>query len=379
MPIARFNDPFVPDISPVTNRLGAFSDQKRQQKQTEQVQNLAVDSLKNSESFARLATIDPEVAGQVRAMIERNDAQELASAQEATQRIAKEASFLETLRGTDQDRQIVKLAQEAAQRGEDISEYQRLLDMDPADRAIEFKRDILQAADITKLVGQQLDPNLPISQQNADTASRNADISQQNADNAVVGTQLDIEQFKFDREKFAAEQAAAGLPDSDKLFNNALKLQDRFVKETKDFPAQSDSYGRIQASVEDPSAAGDLALIFNFMKLLDPGSTVREGEFATAQNADGVSGRIRSLYNRVADGERMNEAQRKDFVERADKLFSKAEKAYKQREDKFRKIAKQNSLDENLVVFDRRTVETIQDSPPEDFVSPGGVRVKVRG
>ena len=44
----------------------------------------------------------------------------------------------------------------------------------------------------------------------------------------------------------------------------------------KSFAEQASAYGRVVASAEDPSPAGDLALIFNYMKVLDPGSTVRD-------------------------------------------------------------------------------------------------------
>ena len=37
-----------------------------------------------------------------------------------------------------------------------------------------------------------------------------------------------------------------------------------------------------------PDAAGDMALIFSYMKMLDPNSTVREGEYATAQDAGSI-------------------------------------------------------------------------------------------
>jgi len=83
-----------------------------------------------------------------------------------------------------------------------------------------------------------------------------------------------------------------------------------------------DSYNRIIASAKDPSAAGDMALIFNYMKVLDPGSTVREGEFATAQNSAGVPEIIRAQYNKVMSGKRLSTSQRDDFVDRAKKLYA---------------------------------------------------------
>jgi len=65
------------------------------------------------------------------------------------------------------------------------------------------------------------------------------------------------------------------------------------------------------------TAAGDMGMIFGFMKVVDPGSTVREGEFATAQNAAGWPERMRNLYNRALEGTRLEEKQRADFIDTA--------------------------------------------------------------
>jgi len=39
--------------------------------------------------------------------------------------------------------------------------------------------------------------------------------------------------------------------------------------------------------------------------MLDPGSVVRESEFATAQNAAGVPDQVRNMYNKVLSGTRL--------------------------------------------------------------------------
>lgn len=96
----------------------------------------------------------------------------------------------------------------------------------------------------------------------------------------------------------------------------------------KAFTTQTTAYGRVISSAEDPSPAGDLALIFNYMKVLDPGSTVREGEFATAQDSGSVDDRTRGLYNRIVSGERLSDQQRADFADRATRLYSGAEQQY---------------------------------------------------
>jgi hypothetical protein len=102
----------------------------------------------------------------------------------------------------------------------------------------------------------------------------------------------------------------------------AFKLGKEYVAQSAEFKKQVDAYNRIIASAEDPSAAGDLSLIFNYMKILDPGSTVREGEFATAQNSAGVPDILRAQYNKVSNGQRLADTQRNDFVDRSTKLYN---------------------------------------------------------
>src|SRR3990167_2558111 len=104
----------------------------------------------------------------------------------------------------------------------------------------------------------------------------------------------------------------------------AFKLGDDFEQASKDYFKVRDAYNRVVASVQDPSAAGDLSLIFNYMKILDPGSVVREGEFATAQNSAGVPDVIRAKYNKIVSGERLAPATRADFADRAQRLFETA-------------------------------------------------------
>lgn len=98
-------------------------------------------------------------------------------------------------------------------------------------------------------------------------------------------------------------------------------LRREFNTEAGSFETVAGSTVRALEAAKDPSAAGDLALIFNYMKILDPGSVVRETEFATAQNAAGVPERLRAQYNRVVNGERLSVETRKDFVDRARRLY----------------------------------------------------------
>ena len=137
-------------------------------------------------------------------------------------------------------------------------------------------------------------------------------------------------------------------------FEKTIKLRKEFSGLSKTFRDVRDSFARVQESATDPSAAGDLALIFNFMKMLDPGSVVRESEFATAQNAAGVPERTRALWNRILEGERLSENTRSDFVSRANQLFKRQDAQHGSRVDTFTDIAKRAGLNPADVVIDLR-------------------------
>jgi hypothetical protein len=119
-----------------------------------------------------------------------------------------------------------------------------------------------------------------------------------------------------------AEQMSAGVIPADKRPEAEGKMRQEYSNQTKVYQDVKAAYSRVLASRED--AAGDLALIFNYMKMLDPGSVVREGEFATAQNAAGVPDRIWNLYNKTITGERLSGDQRKMFAKQAESLYKQA-------------------------------------------------------
>jgi len=109
-------------------------------------------------------------------------------------------------------------------------------------------------------------------------------------------------------------------------FRMASSLADDYNRDSKDYMTRLQSYQGIESSAKDPSAAGDLSIIFNFMRMQDPTSTVREGEQAMAENARGVPEYLRALYNRMLTGERLTPEQRKDFVKTAKTQFQAAQK-----------------------------------------------------
>ena len=152
-------------------------------------------------------------------------------------------------------------------------------------------------------------------------------------------------------------------------------LRKEFTALSKDFRKVRDAFGKVQKAAENPSAAGDVSMIFGFMRMLDPASTVREGEFATAQNAAGIPDRIRAFYNRAINGERLAPETRADFLFQARGVFDSELQTHTEREAQFRTLATQNNVDPSRVVIDMvgRFRETGKSSKTKGKIERRGV------
>jgi hypothetical protein len=112
--------------------------------------------------------------------------------------------------------------------------------------------------------------------------------------------------------------------------------------------------GRIQASIGakmEPTPADDIALIFGYMKTIDPTSVVRETEFATAQNAAGVPDRIRNMWNNAKNGTRLTPEQRQEFISSAESQFQAYESKANATFDGYRKLATDSGLDPDRIIL----------------------------
>ena len=136
------------------------------------------------------------------------------------------------------------------------------------------------------------------------------------------------------------------------LTSTELQVGGQFNTQASPFISIGQNYKKIESAAKNPSAAGDISLIFGYMKLLDPTSVVREGEFATAQNAGSVPDRIFALYNKALTGETLKSNIREDFVSQAKNLVRSQQEIYKQTiEPRFDSIVQSANLNKQNVMF----------------------------
>lgn len=150
------------------------------------------------------------------------------------------------------------------------------------------------------------------------------------------------------RLKMMEIQAARG----GKTFTQEKDLRKEFTAQSSEFSDALLGFEKVQnaAMSKKPSGASDIALVFGYMKVLDPNSVVREGEFATAANAGGVGETIRNYYNKIIEGTLLTDKVRKQFVSSARTQFQPYLTKQQAREDSFTGLTNSYGLDASKVV-----------------------------
>lgn len=173
---------------------------------------------------------------------------------------------------------------------------------------------------------------------------------------AIAKARADLDAGLITQAQFNSLVAkATAMPGSDKpdeTFDNEKDLRGEVVNINKEFGKTASQFRRVEAAVRKPSPANDIALVFSYMKMLDPTSVVRENEQATAQNAGGVPQRIRAQWNALQSGENFTPEQRRDFYQSAVDLYDSQLTQYQQDLDYYRGVASRYGLNPENVVRD---------------------------
>lgn len=148
--------------------------------------------------------------------------------------------------------------------------------------------------------------------------------------------------------KMATHQPAASVSvnTGQKGLDNTLKLRGDFRSEPvyKAHQEMQSAHSQIQQSLKAGSAIGDTAAATKIMKLLDPGSVVRESELGMALAATGLADKVGNYAQSILTGQRLNPQQRKDFAALADTLYSESVKQYNAKRGEYQGIAERNAL-----------------------------------
>mgnify|MGYP003114895890 CR=1 FL=1 len=134
--------------------------------------------------------------------------------------------------------------------------------------------------------------------------------------------------------------------------NFALKLGGRYdtqLKESK-YLEMKQNFEKMAESVRQESPIGDVAAATQIMKLLDPGSVVRESELKVAMKSNGLLGRLIAFIPNTFTGKILTAPQRKEFLGLAKEFYLVSEKYKQDLDGRYSKLGDKHNLDIDLIL-----------------------------
>lgn len=122
------------------------------------------------------------------------------------------------------------------------------------------------------------------------------------------------------QKRAAAPSVAVNMSDPTAVAKAALSFQKDYRDATKPSFTRAAAYNAMAQASQDPSAKGDLTMVYSFIKALDPESVVREGEIDLVNANRAIPDRIKGYAQRLATGQSLLPEERKDLLEQARNL-----------------------------------------------------------
>lgn len=159
-----------------------------------------------------------------------------------------------------------------------------------------------------------------------------------------------MKKLEFDA-KYKVDQQDRERKKTEETFQRENTLRDEWLKNGVTTRSQQIKEAHDRLVSAPNTAAGDMSLIYSLNKIMDPGSTVREGEFANAQATTSAMGQLQSLYRRAMTGQRLTPEQRQDFMKTAGNLLAAQRGNQNTFDERYRGLADQYGLNRGNVVL----------------------------
>lgn len=165
--------------------------------------------------------------------------------------------------------------------------------------------------------------------------------------NATLGMEREkMGLLKGEREAEAAAKKAAGASKS----AEDLRKEFQGGQTYKNTQLIAESAKKVLSSSD--TGAGDMSLLYGYMKLLDPGSAVRESEFATAASSGSLPAQIQGWASKIISGKRLPASTRKQFKDEARTLVKAQHDRYEETARPYRRLAEGAGVKPEDVVLD---------------------------
>ena len=132
----------------------------------------------------------------------------------------------------------------------------------------------------------------------------------------------------------------------------AMSFQNDYRAATKPSYARAQAYESMMQAAKDPSAKGDLTMVYSFIKALDPESVVREGEIDLVNANRSVPDKVKGYAQKLATGQNLLPNERQDLIKQAQTLTQTDYKRSRNDVKAYRDNAQRLGLDADLYAPD---------------------------
>lgn len=150
-----------------------------------------------------------------------------------------------------------------------------------------------------------------------------------------------------------------------KGFENRLSAKKTFMSEPiyKDFNDMKSAYGQVLTALDQGNPIGDVAGATKVMKLLDPGSVVRESELGIAMSASGRMDRLKNYFDMWSKGTKLTPTQRDEFKQLSTELYAAAGQAYNQKRGEYLDFGKETGVGLGTVLGPSANIPSVVKKP----------------
>lgn len=154
------------------------------------------------------------------------------------------------------------------------------------------------------------------------------------------------------KRKIAASAKGAKEKGERDSFTRETGLRKEFdsLPEVKEFRGMGSNYETLKQAAADPSGPAGITTIFSFMKMLDPGVAVMEGDVNLIRSSGGPAAKWANVYEQALTGNPIPENVRRDILKQADVVYRNKQGLYEKQRKRYEQIAKDGKVEPSRVV-----------------------------
>ena len=147
-----------------------------------------------------------------------------------------------------------------------------------------------------------------------------------------------------------APKVSVDLKDPTAVAMAGLKLQGDIRQDLKGPKDTATAYQTMYNAATNPTQKGDTTMLYTFFKVLDPQSTVREGEIEMIKQSRSIPEKFKGMALKLASGQTLLESERADLLNQAYQYVSNQQRGVTETIDMYKDYAKAFGLNPEKAV-----------------------------